>query len=288
MPTLKKKIDILKSLENPQFDPSNIDEFLTYAAIPGMASPVLKRILSYLIECDSQVSASYELISDEDWALLVSDNMSPTDENFELKTKIDCLAMYFSLFYNILEKNEINLILSILQQIFEVKTKNIQFLIFLLAEKHSKSIFSFLLLKLKKYPLIYTPFFCSLLVRLNFDVQIKQKCFLAFKKHLISQIPSKNNSFLINFQSFLYVLCFKSFEIDEESLRFINKNSIYFHLMNKDVVLKFLSLEKIQKLKIKNPVFHSISSTCFSYFPFDLPIIPQITEKIESNFINFE
>lgn len=288
MATLKDKIAILKSLESNPFDQTRITEYLSYAIVPDMTCPILKRLLSYLIECDCQISALFELISDESWANLVSDRPSATDENFDLRTKIDCLAMHFNSVYEILDNNEISLALNVLSALFEVKTRNIQFLIFILAKKHLKQVFAFLLTKMKKLPTVYTPFFCSLLVRLKFDAELKAKCFQAFQRHLLSKSPSKNIQYLVLLQSYMYVICFKGFEIDEESLKHIKKAYSFFGLLNKDVVLKFMEIPIIANLKLKDPVFHSLANTCFYFFPFDLPIIPQIKARVESDFVNFE
>ena len=290
MTSLKNKVEILKSLESEPFDSARIDDYLKYAIVPDMANPILKRILKYLIDSDSQISASYELISDEDWDLLVSDKPSVVNEHFDLKTKIDCFTMHFVAFYEILDNNEISLILEILIFIFEVKKKNIQFLLFLTAKKHPKQVFGFLLSKMKKLPAIYTPFFSSLLVRLKFDKELKNKCFQAFKRHLLAQKPSKTIQYLILLQSYMYVLCFKDFMVDEESLNCIKMAQTHslLPLLNKDVVRKFLSIPHIEKHNFKDPVFHSLPNTCFYCFPFDLPIIPLIKEKIEQDFINFE
>lgn len=290
MSSLKDKVAILKSLESEPFDSSKIDEFLKHAIVPDMASPILKRILKYLIDVDSQISASFELIDDEEWELLVSNQATVIDEHFDLKTKIDCFTMHFFSFLNTLENNEISLILEILSFIFEVRTKNVQFILFLIAKKYPKQVFGFLLSKMKKLPTIYTPFFCSLLVRLKFDKELKIKCFQAFQRHLTSQKPSKCIQYIVLLQSFMYVLCFRDFEAGEETIKCIKtaNSLILFPLLNKDIVNKFLTLPVIGKLNFKEPVFHSLSNNCLYFFPFDLPIIPAIKEMVESDFINFE
>ncbi|ELA41129.1 uncharacterized protein VICG_01828 [Vittaforma corneae ATCC 50505] len=305
--SLKEKVEILKSLQESTLDPSKLQEYLKYTSIPGLSVPILKKVLEYLTDLDSQISASYEILSDEDWERVISGECSILDKNFDVKTKIDCFEMYFKLFYEILVSNDISSVLDILAPLFKIKTKNIQFLILLVAKSNPKPVFGYVLSNLKKAPLIYCPFFSSLLVRLNFDFEIKQKCLAVFLRYISENKPSNSVQYLLLLQSLMYILCFKEFstafmsESDvlkadnshEKQTAIIDVDRIWelikkgeemnsFAYLNRDVVSKFCEI-----YKLKEPAYHAPKNGLFSFFPFDLPVIPGIEKVIQNDYITF-
>lgn len=295
--TAKEKIAILKSLEDPNLDPSKIQEYLKYLEIPSLSTPILKKFLDFLINLDSQISAFYETLSEEDWENVISPNCSVLDSNFDLKTKIDCFEMHFKSFYTSLkdlnsQENDlenITTVFNIFEPLFKIKTKNIQFLIFLFSKKNPKYAFGSLLSKIKKSPLIYCPFFSSLLVRLKFDIELKRKCLLVFYNHIQSITPSDSVQYLILLQGFAYILCFKEFSENITDLlknlpNFISKieelNLLGY--LNKDVASRFCSF-----YNIKEPAYQKPKNEVFYFFPFDLPVIPGISQMIEEDYVVF-
>lgn len=299
MVTTREKIAILKSLQDSSIDPSKLQEYLSYASIPGLTVPILEKFLEYLIDLDAQISASYELLPDEEWTEIVSRDEIVLDKTFEIRTKIDCFILHFKAFYDVLSNTKITEIMHILCPLFKIKTRNIQFLVFLVAKEDPKAIFSHLLIQLKKDPLLYCPFFASLLVRLNFDICIKKKCLRIFFKNIFDLRPSENIQFLLQFQSLLYILCFKEFSFsgdissikDDNSennnieilplIRKVEKMQL-FQYLNKDVVSRFC-----QMYGMKEPPYSASKEGPFCFFPFDYPILPGIGVLIQEFYVHF-
>lgn len=304
--SLKEKIEILKSLQESTLDPSKLHDYFKYTSVPGLSVPILKKVLEYLTDLDSQISASYETLSDEDWERIVSGESGILDKNFEVKTKIDCFEMHFRSFYEILMNSDTSSTLDVLSPLFRVRTKNIQFLVFLVAKHNPRAVFGYLLSNLKKSPLIYSPFFNSLLVRLNFDFEIKQKCLMALFRYCSECKPSSSIQYLLLIQGLLYILCFKEFSRealkastleydggDEKHTSTICFGRIWtlvrkaeemrlFAYLNRDVVSRFCEI-----YGLKEPAYHAPKNGLFSFFPFDLPVIPGIKKLIENDYISF-
>lgn len=266
----KEKVAFIESLkQNPSlFDSSKIQELIKNAKDEDMKIPILKKLIEIFIDIDSDLCASYELASDEEWEEL---------REVKLRDKVEILETHFldvcALFENDTEKH-----LELLVPIFFVKIKNLQFLIFILAKTKFKLIFGFLLAKTKKMPKTFGPFFSSLFVRLSVDREFKEKCFRAFERHLSSVTPSSETSFLVLLQCYIYILCFKEFEANLN----LDEYYPYILMLNKNVVEKY---SQLFNLEIKN--LKTSKSESLYLFPFDLPILDFIVSEIKPYYLEF-
>jgi len=155
--TLKKKVQILKSLQSSPLTPESLQEYLDYASLPELATPILKKALDCLVEIDSQISAVYEITPEEQWSRLVLAEAA-MDENFELRTKIDCFVLYFNAFRDKVAGLPPATVLEILTPLFCVKTRNVQFLVFSPAKAFPREFFGALLEQTLRSPSVYAPF----------------------------------------------------------------------------------------------------------------------------------
>lgn len=299
-PTYKQKLEILDSLSKQIFDSNRINEYLKLSQSKDLQKPILKRIIEYIIEIDTFISASYEIISEEDWEQIClfcdTPGGSPTcfdaeialdgkESSKEIKEKLEFLNLYFLPIFKSLETMKIETILDVLSPIFKIKTRNVQFLLFLLAKTYPSQVFGFLIAKLKKDPKNFSPFFASLLVRMKLNPEFKKKCYNAYFRHISVLKPSKSINYLVQAQNFLYIHCFKGFRIDDSSSKIVKMlfNDGYACLMNKNVAIKFTEThnEKI-------PAFFSYKNDCLFSFPFDLPISRTIADMIREDYVVFE
>lgn len=288
MVSLKQKIEILESLDKVPFNYDRIPEYLEHTQIPEMAKPILKNILTKLTLLDTQITASYELTSEDDWQALFSNYETPLSQaSLEIKHKIDLLSINFLKIFDELKKHSIEPVLDILSCIFKNKTRNIQFLLFKMAIMHPNAIFGYLISKAKKDPQIYVPFYCSLLVRLKFDEDLKIRCFSAFFKLISGLKMSKNIDYIVISQYLLYILCFNKDQLSKNVAikDFVDRifKSGLTSLMNRMVVDNFCDI-----FGYKCAVFHSFKNECLYFFPFDMPICKNIQDAIADEYVCFK
>ncbi len=292
MMNLKEKIKILKDMETNNFDYKKIPEFLSLSRINGLFKPIITAIINNLIILDTHISAVYDLVPDEEWKSYFTDSDVPivcSAEDDEIFEKIKILISNFPVLYEYLNNDDIPTedIIDILQEIFNNKTRNIQFLLFKIAKKRPKHIFGYLMAKLRKFPKIYTPFFCSLLVRLKLDdVDFKIRCVKIYFNHVYNLKLEKNIDTALMIQFLIYILCFnQNYYYDIDGIKpFIDEvfESSLTSIMNKDIINMFC---KIFNYKVKP--FENNLMECMYYFPFDAPVCPSIYESIEDDFIHF-
>lgn len=282
--SLKEKIAILKAIKAPNLSQETLFEYLKFADIPEMAIPILSKTLSYLIDLDAQISATYKTFSDDQWDLLFSVDDHAICDKFEVKALINCFFQQFLLINEKLLNADSSTVIKVLAPIFKVRTKNIQFLAFLFAKDNPKQILGYLLSKTKTSPLVYSSFLASLLVRLKIDKSIKTRCFNAFYDFVEKEAPSSNVLYLLLLQNLLYVLCFKEFTANPSILATLKKayDCDLFGLLNKDIVSKFCKVYAFTE-----PSYQPMKSELFEFFPFDLPIIPKLNELVENDYILF-
>lgn len=296
--TLKEKMAILEALKATPFDFNRISEFLSYSHWPDLQYSILEKVVTQLMELDTFISASYELLAEEEWEQVDIEcstpggsppySQQPVEKKSsieELKEKLGILNKNFQLTFECLKDLKAITALKICSDFFKVKTRNIQFFIFLLAKEYPEVVFGYLLANLKKSPQRYCPFFSSLLVRLNFDGNLKNKCYLAFLKYLDNLKPSKTINYLIIAQSLLYIHCFKEFQLCETSIKKIKMifEDGYSILMNKIVVEKFCEIHDY-----KITAFKSFKNECLYMFPFDLPVSKLIVDCLGEDYILFK
>lgn len=284
--TLKEKVEMLKSLEKVPFDCSLIPHYLDYTPDPGMAKPILKKIVKKLVEVDAYICAFYDVLPEEEWENACTDYDTPNDtpgQNADLKSKLSILNLNFVRVYEGLKELKIESALDVLGPIFKVRTRNAQFLLFLLARDFPNQIFGFLLSKLKRDPKTFGPFFSSLLVRLDFDAELKQKCVQAFYRHFNTLKPTKTTNYLVLAQNLLYILCFREFSLADTPVpvkRLFEGELV--PLMNKNIIAKFCDIHGQ-----KAPAMCSLKNECLYLFPFDPPISKPIIDLVEEWFVVF-
>lgn len=294
MISLKKKMQILESLEKASFDYETIPEYLSYASVAGLYRPILKAIFSNLILLDTQISASYDLLLEEEWEQLFMTYSTPvSDSGSELLEKVECLSVNFSRCLNEIDKPEhkIEDVLEILNPIFKNKTRNMQFLLFKIAKNRPRHVFGYLMARLRKDPRVYAPFYCSLLARLKLDDNeemraFKLRCVNAYVNNFRSRKLSKNLESAVLGQFLLYILCFNVGYFTmipgiKEDVDRLFELEVY-TLMNKDVVDRFCDI-----FGYKLMGFESSKNDCVFSFPFDFPICPSIQDLVQADFNEF-
>lgn len=280
--TLREKIEMLRSLENIPFDCSLIPRYLDYASDSDMAKHILKKVVKKLVEIDAHICASYDVLPEDEWESICA-SCDTLEQDADLKNKLSILNSNFLSVYQSLRKLKIETALDVLGPIFKIRTRNVQFLLFLLARDFPNHVFGFLISKLKRDPKTFCPFFSSLLVRLDFDAELKQKCAQAFYRHFSTLKPSNGVDYLVVAQSILYILCFKEFPFSSTSMVEKLFEEELVPLMNKNIVLKFCEIYG-QKV----PVMRSLRNECLYLFPFDLPITKPIIGLVEQYFVVFK
>lgn len=303
--SLKKKLQILELLDKNVFDYEKIQELLSYASIPGLTKPILKSIFHNLVLLDTQVSASYDLLSEEEWDSLEYSYETPPDsltqchdtcgnsiQDNNIRNKIEILNTNFPIFLEELSKNKIENILDILIPIFKNKTKNMQFILFKIAKIFPRHVFGYLMAKVKSEPRVYAPFYCSLLARLkidNIDNTFKLRCHIAYVKHLKSLKISKNLDFIVLSQYLLYSLCFNRefFNESKDLIDDIHRAGV-FSYMSKDVVDRFCNIFNYYDVfKYKISAIENNRNECLQSFPFDYPICKAIQQEIDCDYVAF-
>lgn len=291
---LKQKIKILEELEAKNFDYQKIPEYIAYSNIPGLLKPVLTAVVKHMVVLDTQISAAYDLADEDEWENHISQAYSTpqslNEDKIEIMGKIKLLTDNFSRLCKILDSPDMKSedILEIVEEIFKNKTKNIQFILFRIAKSRPKHVFGYLMAKLRKYPLVYAPFFCSLLVRLRLeDTDFKLRCAKIYFKHIESLGNEKTmvNGLLVQFM--LYILCFNKNYINElPGINEFLKKTVFeaelYMTMNRDILDMFC---QIFGYEIK--CFESVDFECIHYFPFDAPICSKIYDIIKDDFVVF-
>ncbi|KAI5148847.1 hypothetical protein ENBRE01_0575 [Enteropsectra breve] len=294
--SLKRKMEILKALDVVPFDNLKIPEYLKYAAAEDMAKPVIKNILAKLVQIDTHVSASYDCMDEEEWEAIFAEYDSPPfsgseedSENTQLKQDIDLVEGCMGPIAEMLCKMGTDSLFAIIEPLFRNKTRNIQFILFLLCCERPKLVLGWLLCRLKKEPRIYSPWFCSLLSRAKIDEALKAKCIAAYVQFIGGIKPSASAEYLVLAQNLIYVLCFNpsAMENNEAVKKIISgffENQIVNH-MNQSVLLKFCEMFNYE-LNTKN--IKENKSSCLSFFPFDKPVIPAVWDMVSEKYIVFE
>lgn len=285
--SIQEKVEVLKSLESPSFDYSLIPRYLDYASDSCMAKPILKKIVKKLVEVDAHICAFHDVLPEEEWEDACADHDTSEDssrQDAELRNKLSILNQNFVGVYESLRRLRIETALDILGPVLKVRTRNVQFLLFLLAKDFPNQVFGFLIAKLKRDPKTFGPFFSSLLVRLDFDAELKQKCAQALYRHFGTLKPSNAAEYVVLSQSILYILCFREFSLGDAAVqvrRLFEEETV--SLMNRNIVAKFC---EIHGKKI--PTMHSLGNECLYLFPFDLPVSRSVAAIVEEHFVSFK
>lgn len=293
---LKEKMAILESLNKTVFDYDKIPEYLTYTSVPELSKPILKKIFSKLVLLDTEISAAYDILPEDDWEALFSSYDTPLPESsVVLKQNIERLSVNFSKILAELGKNKIEDVLDILGPVFRNKTRNIQFVLFKIAELHWSHVFGYLLAKVRKDPRVFAPFYCSLLARLEIpgdagvcaaNGSFKRRCFAAYFKHFGSLTLSKNIECVVLAQNLLYVLCFNKDYFHESSDVKTAINRIFGaglpRAMNRNVVDRFCDI-----FKYKHSASERSKYECLYSFPFDWPICKAVQNSIARSYVHF-
>lgn len=285
--SVQEKVEMLRSLERGPFDYSLIPRYLDHASDSSMAKPILKKIVKKLVEVDAHICAFYDVLPEEEWEGACADDDTAEDappQDAELKSKLSILNQNFMPVYESLKRLRIETALDILGPVFKVRTRNVQFLLFLLARDFPNQVFGFLLTRLKRDPKAFGPFFSSLLVRLSFCAELKQKCARAFYRHFGTLRSSNAAEYVVLAQDILYLLCFREFPLDDAAAlvgRLFEEETV--PLMNRNVVAKFCEIHG-QKI----PTMCSLKNECLYLFPFDFPVSKPIAALIEEHFIAFK
>lgn len=283
---LKKKLEILESFEKSPFDYSKLPEYIKSAENHQIKKHVLSAVLKKLILLDTQISASYEIMSEEDWEMLHSIMDTPLPQHFsDTRKNLDILSENFAIFCEAIKTAKVEDMLQILSQIYKYKTKNVQFVIFKMAEVYPKQVFGYMLNNMRKDPKVYAPFFCSLLVRLDIDEVLKKKCINAYLKHFQTIKANDSIEFVLFGQFLLYMCCFKHEIFEEEGVKKIVDNifkSNSASYMNRKIVDMFCEL-----FGYKNVIFKSYRNECLYSFPFDPPVCKKVLEIVQSKYIIF-
>ncbi|KAI5169968.1 hypothetical protein PAEPH01_1136 [Pancytospora epiphaga] len=288
MLSLKEKLKILDAVNSKAFSYSRMPEYLDYTADPSLIKPLLKRIFSCLVLLDTEISASHDILEDDDWDSLFNIYDTPLSADLaKLKTDITLFTSVFNTFYQILfSKCNIEDIFDIITPLFKNKTRNIQFLLFKLPVPGRSKLFGFLLARLRKEPRVYAPFYCSLIARWAIGDDLKNRCIGAYMRYFQSLTLTKSLDCTVSAQYLLYLFCFNReyFNSSEEAKGAVCKIfSLGLHKgMNEGVLEKFCGL---YGYKYSNGTCNV--PECLNFFPFDWPICKDIQELIADEYIQY-
>lgn len=293
MLSLKQKMQVLESVKETPFKFDKVPDYLKYVRERGMGRIILTRIFEQLVALDAEISANYDLLSEDEWNELFAMYSTPLPEaSAELSAKIGVFSMNFSYFCDELFKpaSKIKDILEITSTVYANITRNVQFVVFKAAMAQPKHVFGYLMTYLRKHPKTYAPFFSSLLVRLRLDhagcgdeEEFRLKCVRLYAEYARTRIPGASLDALVLGQHLLYILCF--FPEYRESLPVVREcvdaifDSKMACRMNADVIGRFSALHKYT-------VDECVEDTAevLHFFPFDAPVCPAVYDIIRDGY----
>lgn len=232
-------------------------------------------------DLDNNISIQFEYISDEDWDLIQSPLDTPLNskELIDLKKEIETFNSEFDYLSKVLKKIKIEKVLLLLERnIFLTETKMVQFFLFERAMEEHKQIFGYFFNKIlnSKYKKSYIPFYASLLVRLDISKEFKEKYFEYFFKY------TQRNENVVTAQFFLYVMCFLNTE------KYKSFALMLFEKYRNKIDSKISEVfAKIFGIKLKKNNLYRKEETVLAVFPFDKPIIQDISNRFEDYFVDF-
>ena len=244
--------------------------------------PKIENLLKNLVEKDISLSIAYEFTSDDDWDIIQSPLDTPisSKELIEIKKQIKEFVKNFKLFRKAIKNLKITEILRLFEKhVFLYKTKLIQFIIFEVACKNHKKIFPYIFNKIYAsiYKKQYIPYYCSLLVRLKISDEQKLNYLDHYYKYLT------NNECVYNVQYFLYIMCFmKISKYSDISKNFFLK---YSNKIDYQIATVFAD---IYNLKNHKNYLYRKEGESLCQFPFDEPIILEISTIYEKYYKNFD
>jgi hypothetical protein len=199
---------------------------------------------------------------------------------------MNCLESNYQNLLDQIKKHNLRTILNIVNPIFQYETKNLQFILFQVAAEYPAQIFGYLLSKTKKNPLQYTPFYCSLLVRLRFSQDIKDRCINAFFKYALEKKVDNTIESAMVFQFVLYILCFNRafYRTNEEITDLVTRifSTGPASLMNRDILSEFQNI-----FSINIDIRQQVQKRQLSRFPFDPPISTAVLNEISKDYLEF-
>lgn len=291
---LKRKLQVAEALKKNPFEHHRIPEFLSCTHVPELRRAILTTVLKNLVLLDTEVSASYDLLTEQEWHSLFQAYSTPLPESYaQLKEKVESLSSSFTRLRDELSKPlySIEEILQSFSSIFKNKTRNMQFLLFLVAKQYPRHVFGFLMAQIRKDPRLYAPFFASLFVRLRLpdseeSLGLKSRCINAYVAFLRTKKLSRTTDSVVLYQFLLYIFCFDSSYYEAVPGIQADIESMFRHdlpgAMNKDVVDRFCDMYGHKYPMVE----HDISEWLLS-FPFDVPICPAIMSAIEPDYRTF-
>jgi len=218
-----------------------------------------------------------------------SDSSAPSSTSEEtsiLQQRVDNFTKSYLLILEFLRKQKLGVIKEIITPLYLNRTKNVQFILFDLCKSMPIAVFGYLFENLKKEPLIYSPYYVSLLVRFSLDPDFKLKCFQFYFDYVSSLPLSRRIESVLLSQGLLYVLCFNPDYLELPDVKkFISRlhESGNLELFNRKIVERFCNIFGYKMPARISP----LKNSCLDHFPFDLPVIRKIKNLVQKNYVKF-
>lgn len=283
MLTFKEKIELLENLKNAKLESSLLEKYSDYLTNKALAGPILRKLVSSLIDLDISITAEYECLTDQEWETITSNYDTPLELE-PYSTLRDNVKMFLSA-YKIIEAKvehiDVNVLLDVLKLVVFSKTSNIQFLFFKLAICKPDPVLYFLLENLKVSPHLYVPYFASLVARCNID---SSKAVSYYIDYIRSIEKSEDFRYILFCQGLMYICCFRKEHIDmcKDIVNNIFEKHLY-RYMNETVVEVFC-----KTFGFNTKHMNSLDNCALYYFPFDLSLFDAINDMYEDYYVFYE
>ncbi|EOB13670.1 hypothetical protein NBO_64g0051 [Nosema bombycis CQ1] len=292
MISFKDKIQILRTLKTDDLDLTEVTKYLDLLKYKSLAGVVLDKHLDALTDIDTQMTAVYLSISDEEWIDLISDYDTPIEKPIQ-KPSYSFVRNNLKIFINaykaldqVIPDLDLNILFNSLSKVLYCRTTSLQFLFFSVAKHKPNAVLHFLLDGVTSNPSVYIPYFVSFVSRFKFDCSkfIEKYCKWIRNLYKKSNFKTKSLLHIQATQGLIYICCFRREFIEKvkDLLDFIFSENIC-SFMNSNVVEVFCSLSGY---KCNN--FKSLDNHVLDLFPFDKSILQPIHELYEDYYVEFE
>lgn len=285
MLTYKEKLEFLESLRQSPIDLATADRTIGYARDNVLRRPVVEGLLRELTNLDAYISVMHSLLSDEEWAEVVSGYDTPIEgSHASLKEKIRVFLSAYGHLDRAICSFKTEEVLNVFRTSLLSNTKNVQFLLFRLCSRHPQTVFNFLFRLSQTNQGVFLPYLSSLIVRCRVDEDLKMRCVRGFIRHLRKLPRTRNLQCVSAHQSLLYICCFRK-EAAAEARDVIDWvfGSGLARCMNRDIVDNFCRM-----FGYECKTFASYENSCLYFFPFDAPIFGEISNLVSDSYIHFK
>lgn len=285
MLTYMEKLEFLRSLRKGPVDLTLADRMIGYASDDVLRRPVISSLVRELTSLDAYISVMHGVLSQEEWDEVVSEYDTPIEgDHTRLREQIRTFLSAYRHVDRAICGFKVRDVLNAFRDTLASRTRNVQFLLFRLCRSHPREVFEFLFKLSRTNPTVFLPYLCSLLVRCKVDPETKDQCVGAYIEYVRSLRRSDSIQYVAACQCLLYILCFRREAAASagDVVEWVFSSGVVGY-MNRSVVRMFCEL-----FGRECKTFLSYDHDCLYFFPFDQPVLDEISDLVSDFYIHFE